>query len=285
MSLLAYQRYGGSATINVMTAAILKAARGLLRDFGEAEQLKISKKGAADFVTSADKKAEKTLIQELQKARPDYGFLTEESGEIPGKNEDFRWVVDPLDGTTNFIHGIPHWSIVVALQRYNKEIIASAIYDPLRDEMFWSERGQGAFLNQHKIKVSVRSDLEECLVATGIPYGRRSSNPEFLKMCEKLIPLCAGIRRQGSAALDLAYVACGRYDAYFERACKPWDIASGILLVKEAAGHVSEIEGDQQMLETGSILASNSEIFRPIGRILRKALKEAAGKEVTERQD
>lgn len=269
--------YGGSAVIAIMTNAALKAARALIRDFGEVEHLQISKKGLGDFVSSADKKSEKILIEELQNARPTYSFLTEETGEIPGTDPDYRWIIDPLDGTTNFLHGIPHWAIVIALQKFNKEIVAGIIYDPIRDEMFWSERGKGAYLNKRRLRVSGRSSLDESLIATGIPYGKRGRSPEFLRMCKSLMPLCAGIRRQGAAALDLAYVAAGRYEAYFERDCKPWDIASGILMVKEAGGYVSEIEGVHQMLETGSILAANDSLFGTVGKILRESIKETEG--------
>ena len=256
-----------SATINVMTAAIQKASRALVRDFGEVEHLQVSKKGLGDFVSSADHRSEKTLIQELRKARPDYGFIAEESGIIPGADPEHCWIIDPLDGTTNFLHGIPHFAIVVALKKGN-EIIASTTYDPIRDELFWSEKGKGSFVNQQRIRVSGRTALDEALVATGIPFGNHGDKPRFLACADRLMPLVSGIRRFGAAALDLAYVAMGRCDAYFEDDIKIWDVAAGILLVKEAGGYVTETNGGSNMLNSGSVLAANTYFHEPILKVL-----------------
>ncbi|MCX7337759.1 MAG: inositol monophosphatase family protein [Alphaproteobacteria bacterium] len=253
-----------SAVMNVMVAAVEKAARGLVRDFGEVENLQVSKKGPGDFVSTADKKSESILISELSRARPGYSFLTEESGEIPGDDKDHRWIIDPLDGTTNFLHGIPHFAIVVALER-QKEIIASVTYDPIKDELFVAEKGKGAFLNRRRLRVSGRRNLEDAVVGIPIPCIRRSLDGTnnvglFQRRMEKISPLVSGFRRMGAAALDLAYVASGRLDVFFEDTLSPWDMAAGILLVKEAGGYVTEISGGRNMLNSGSILATNEDL-------------------------
>lgn len=259
-----------SATIHVMAGAALKAARSLVRDFGEVEQLQVSRKGPADFVSTADRHAEQVLIRELKKARPGFGFLIEESGEIAGSDSDRRWIVDPLDGTTNFLHGIPHFSISIALESEG-DIVAGIVYDPLRDEMFWAEKGQGAYVNDRRIRVSARRALEDAVLATGIPFGARPGREEFMAAMPPMMAATAGVRRFGSASLDLAYVAAGRYDGFWEIGLEPWDVAAGIVLVREAGGFVSEIGGGRNMLRGGTILAANDHLHLHVGKILRGA--------------
>lgn len=259
-----------SAIINVMAGAARKAARGLVRDFGEVEQLQVSLKGTSDFVTSADLHAEKVLKAELKKARPGYGFLLEESGAEEGRDSSHRWIIDPLDGTTNFLHGIPHFAISIALEREG-EIVAGIIYHPVVDELYHAEKGGGAFLNERRLRVSARRRLEDAVVATGVPHRGRGDHPRFLKQLERVMAQTAGVRRFGSAALDLAYVAAGRYDGFWETHLSAWDVAAGILLVREAGGYVSEIEGGQGMMASGSILAANDHLHRPLGEVLRGA--------------
>ena len=259
-----------SPIINVMTKAADKAARGLKRDFGEVEQLQVSMKGPADFVSTADHRAEKVLREELGKARPNFGFILEESGVIPGSDPQHRWIVDPLDGTTNFLHGLPHFAISIALER-DGEIIAGLVYDPIKDERFWAEKGGGAFLNDRRLRVSSRRNTEAALVATGMPYHGHGAPGEFIGQLEAVMESVAGIRRLGAAALDLAYVAAGRFDAFWEEHLSPWDIAAGMLLVREAGGYVSRTDGGEDVLGTGSVLAANDQLHQPILRMLRKA--------------
>jgi myo-inositol-1(or 4)-monophosphatase len=259
-----------SAAINVMTGAARKAARGLLRDFGEVEQLQVSKKGPGDFVSAADLRVEKILRQELQKARPDYGFLLEESGVIEGNDRHNVWVIDPLDGTTNFLHGIPHFAISIGLVR-DGEPIAGVIYQPLTDEMFWAEKGNGSFVNERRLRVSARNKMEDAVIATGIPHHGRPEPQRFLRQLPLVMAATAGVRRFGSAALDLAYVAAGRCDGFWEIGLKSWDIAAGIILVKEAGGYVSDLEGGHNMLESGNILAANDHLHLSLGNLLRSA--------------
>ncbi len=259
-----------SALINVMCSAAKKASRKMIRDFGELEHLQVSKKGPADFVSAADKIAEKTIQQELLKARPKYGFLLEESGEIPGADTSNRWIVDPLDGTTNFLHGIPHFAISIALERDGVPF-AGVIYEPIHDEMFWGERGQGAHLNGRRIRVSGRDNLDESLLATGIPFKGERDHPLFLKQLGEVMAVTAGVRRFGSAALDLAWVAAGRYDGFWETGIHAWDMAAGIAIVREAGGLVSDLSGGEGMLKGGDIVAANSNIHRKIIKILKAA--------------
>ena len=257
-----------SALINVMTRAAQRAARGLKRDFGEVENLQVSKKGPADFVSTADLMAERTLREELGKARPDYGFLMEESGATAGSgSEGRRWLVDPLDGTTNFLHGLPHFAISIGLEERG-ELIAAVIYDPIKDEMFHAEKGSGAFLNDRRLRVSARSRLPEALVATGIPFKGRGDADRFGQELARVMPEVAGVRRWGAASLDLAYVAAGRYDAFWERDLSPWDTAAGVLLVREAGGYVSALDQKAWQLESDSILASNSSLQAPLSKLL-----------------
>ncbi|MEE9140446.1 MAG: inositol monophosphatase family protein [Alphaproteobacteria bacterium] len=266
-----------SPILTVMTRAVRKAARGMVRDFGEVEQLQVSKKGPADFVSVADTRAESILHEELSRARPEYGFLMEESGAVAGKDPSHRFIIDPLDGTLNFLHGIPHFAISVALER-NGDIVAGVIYDPLRDELFYAEKGTGAFMNDRRLRVSARTKLVDSLIATGIPFVGRRHHIAYLAMLEVVVNATSGVRRFGSASLDLTYVAAGRYDGFWETGLSPWDIAAGILLVREAGGYVSEVEGGHRMLETGSVLAANDHLHLPLGKLLRDAIAQGSAR-------
>jgi len=257
-----------SALLNVMVAAAQKAARRMVRDFGEVENLQVSKKGPADFVTIADKMAEETLVKELRKARPDYGFVLEEGKDIQGKDCSNTWVIDPLDGTTNFLHGIPHFSLSIALVR-DGEPFAGVVYNPVSDEMFWAEKGQGTFLNGRRLRVSARTDMAEGLFATGIPFLGMDKDARFLERLENVMRVSSGIRRFGSAALDLAYVAAARYDGFWECGLKPWDIAAGIVLVREAGGYVSDIQGRRKMMETGDIIAATTKLHPVLLKLIK----------------
>lgn len=249
-----------SALINVMCIAVEKAGRGLVRDFSELEHLQVSRKSLGDFVSTADHRSERVLIQELIKARPTYGFLVEESGVIKGEDPHHQWIIDPLDGTTNFLHGIPQFCISVGL-KFKEDIIAGVIYNPISDELYWTERGHGAFLNQRRLRVSGRKNLEEALIGIGAPFGSHGDPQAFIPHLERIMPKTAGIRRLGAAALDLAFVASGRLDAFFETHLKPWDMAAGILLVKEAGGYVSDFNRGTAMLESGDVIAANGHLF------------------------
>jgi len=259
-----------SALINVMVRAADKAARGLKRDFGEVEQLQVSLKGPADFVSTADLKAERTLRAELAKARPGFGFLMEEAGAEAGDDGRHRWIVDPLDGTSNFLHGLPHFAISIALEQEG-EIIAGVVYDPVKDEMFWAEKGVGAYLNDRRMRVSGRRRLNEALLATGTPFRGHGDRGRYLGQIEAAMAATAGIRRWGAAALDLAYVAAGRFDGFWEEELSPWDIAAGLILVREAGGYVTELDGGQGMLSSGSVLAANDRLHGEIADLLRPA--------------
>ena len=246
-----------------MTAAAQKAARGLKRDFGEIEQLQVSRKGPSDFVSAADVKAEKVLRQELLKARPRFGFLMEESGETKGEDGHHRWIVDPIDGTTNFLHGIPHFAISIGLEM-DGDIIAGLVFNPIADEMYYAEKGKGAFLNDRRLRVSARDSLAAALLATGIPFRGRPGHAPFLTELERVMPHVAGVRRAGTASLDLAYVASGRYDGYWEKGLQPWDVAAGILLVREAGGFISDFDGSKEDLAKGHVVAANAKLHKPI---------------------
>lgn len=251
-----------SPHIGVMMAAAHKAAKGLLRDFNEVEQLQVSVKGPSDFVSQADLRSEATLRQELEKARPGYAFLMEESGASGSARWAWRWIVDPLDGTTNFLHGIPHWAISIGLERRlpdgSSELVAGLVYSPAANELFWAEKGSGAYLNERRLRVSARRELANAVFATGIPFA--AAAPErrlaFARTLGLLMPQVAGIRRFGSAALDLAWVASGRYDGYWELGLHPWDIAAGVMLVREAGGFVTAPRGGDLLVE-GEIVAAN----------------------------
>ena len=259
-----------SATITVMIQAAYKAARGLVRDFGEVENLQVSKKGPADFVTAADIQAEKTLRWELNRARPNYAMLLEESGAVAGRDSDYRWIVDPLDGTLNFLHGIPHFCISIGLEQAG-EMIAGVIYDPLRDELFHAEKGAGAYLNDHRIRVSSRDKMMESVITTGIPAVGRGRYDEYRAQLSLVMEQTAGIRRMGSAALDLAYVAAGRCEGFWEPALSPWDIAAGIVILREAGGYVTDFNGAAVNLDDGDILAANDRVHGPLKSLLAKA--------------
>lgn len=257
-----------SALLNVMTAAAQKAARRLVRDFGEVENLQVSKKGPADFVTIADKMAEETLVKELTKARPDYGFVLEEGKDIEGKDSSNTWVIDPLDGTTNFLHGIPHFAISIALMR-DGEPFAGVVYNPVTDEMFWAEKGQGAFLNGRRLRVSARSNMAEGVFSTGVPFLGMDKDERFLERLNSVMSVSSGIRRFGSAALDLAYVAAARYDGFWECGLKSWDMAAGIVLVREAGGFITDIKGKRNMLESGDIVAANEKLHPQLLKLIK----------------
>ncbi len=261
-----------SALINVMDGAARKAARGLVRDFGEVEQLQVSRKGPADFVSAADLKAEQILRRELERARPGYGFCLEEGGVVAASDGRHRWYVDPLDGTTNFLHGVPHFAISIALER-DGELVAGLILEPTRDETFWAEKGSGAYLNGRRLRVSARQRLVDSVLATGLPYHGRPGHELALAELDALMSRVSGIRRFGSAALDLAYVAAGRYDGFWEHGLSPWDLAAGIVIVREAGGLVSQIGGGDRMLEKGDILAANDSLHGEIAAVLREAGK------------
>jgi myo-inositol-1(or 4)-monophosphatase len=252
-----------------MIKAARKAARSLARDYGEVENLQVSSKGPGDFVSKADIKAEEIIREELMEARPNYGWLGEEGGETPGADPTRRWIVDPLDGTSNFLHGLPHWCVSIGLE-YKGEIVAGVILDPVKDEIFVAEKGKGAWLNDRRLRVSGRKDMIEMLFGTGIPFGGRPDLPATLQDLARLMPRCAGVRRWGAAALDLAYVAAGRLDGYWERDLNAWDIAAGMLLIREAGGFVHDFADDRaNALETGSIIAANGQVYERFARLLR----------------
>ena len=258
-----------SATLTVMIRAARRAARGLLRDFNEVENLQVSRKGAADFVSRADIRSEEVLKEELLGARPNYGWLGEETGVEEGKDPTRRWIVDPLDGTTNFLHGIPHWAVSIALE-HKGEVVAGVILDAAKDEIFAAEKGAGAWLNDQRIRVSNRGDLTECLFGSGMPFAGKGDLPETLQDMARMMPRCAGMRRNGAAALDLAWVAAGRFDGFWERRLNAWDIAAGVILVKEAGGFVQEInDPERNVLETGNVICGNAECFDKFARVIR----------------
>ncbi|HRW14665.1 inositol monophosphatase family protein [Amaricoccus sp.] len=257
-----------SANINIMIKAARKAARGLLRDFGEVENLQVSAKGPGDFVSRADLKSEETIRAELMEARPNYGWLGEESREAKGADPTRRWIVDPLDGTTNFLHGLPHWAVSIALE-HKGEIVAGVVYDPVKDEMFVAEKGAGAWLNDRRLRVSGRREMIAMLFATGVPFAGSPNLPQSLREIAALNPQTSGIRRWGAAALDLAYVAAGRFDGFWERGIHPWDMAAGCLLVREAGGFVGPLDEGADIFETGSVVAANANVFETLTRTLR----------------
>lgn len=259
-----------SPLITVMVQAVRKAGRALIRDFGEVEQLQVSTKGPADFVSAADRKSEDVLFAELSKARPGYGFLMEERGRVEGTDPANEWVVDPLDGTTNFLHGIPMFAISVALLR-NGVPMAGVIFNPATDELFVAEVGQGVYLNDRRLRVAARRKLAECVVCCGLPHMGRGNHEQFNTELAVVQKQVAGLRRTGSAALDLAWVAAGRFDAFWERNLSPWDMAAGIILVREAGGYVSDMDDRDRMIETGHIIAGNELIRRDLQKLLKAA--------------
>jgi myo-inositol-1(or 4)-monophosphatase len=261
-----------SATITVMIRACFAAAKSLKRDFGEVEQLQVSIKGPGDFVSAADLKAERTLKAELGRARPGYGMLFEEGGASVGSDKRHRWIVDPLDGTTNFLHGIPHFAISIGLER-DGEIVAAMVYEPTRNETFWAEKGAGAYLNDRRLRVSARRLLSEAVIGTGMPFRNRGDQPAYLAALAAVMPATTGVRRFGAASLDLAYVAAGRLDGFWEFGLSPWDIAAGLLLVREAGGYVSDLAGGHRMMETGNILAANDHLHLPLAAMIKEAMR------------
>ncbi|MFN3228773.1 MAG: inositol monophosphatase family protein [Asticcacaulis sp.] len=262
-----------SALIQAMVAAVRKSVRGLSRDFGEVAALQVARKGPADFVTAADTRVEQALFEELLRLRPGYSFLGEERGLVEGTDKTHTWIVDPIDGTTNFIHGLPHFATTVALER-DGEIVAGVTYNPITNDLYWAEKGKGAYHNDSRLRVSGRKMLDDSLLATGLPFAGKTGHAQALKDLHQIMQRTAGIRRFGAASLDLAFVAAGRFDGFWERGLKPWDMAAGILMVTEAGGKVSSLGNpDDKPTVTGDILAANLELH---GHILDKlALAQA----------
>ena len=258
-----------SPLVTVMTDAARKAGRALSRDFRDVEHLQVSKKGPADFVSAADRRAEEILHDQLRGARPGYGFLMEESGEHEGTDKSHRWIIDPLDGTLNFLHGIPHFAVSVALER-DGALVAGVVYNPATDEMFHAEKGRGAWMNDRRLRVADRKRLDEAVIATGMPFVGKKGHAAFLKELHQVMPHAAGIRRNGSAALDLCWVAAGRFDGFWERNLKAWDIAAGMVMVREAGGFITELDGGD-VIETGNIAAGNEAMLAELTGRLDKA--------------
>ncbi|MDB5592492.1 inositol monophosphatase family protein [Enterovirga sp.] len=263
-----------SPLMTVMTEAVMKAARSLKRDFGEVENLQVSRKGPGNFVSAADHRAEEILRAALEKARPGYGFVLEETGTIEGSDTTHRWHVDPLDGTTNFLHGIPHFCISVGLER-EAQMVAGVIYDPVKDEMFMAERGKGAFLNNRRLRVAARREMTEAVAYCGLPHLGRPAHPHFLAEMATVMSRVAGLRRMGAAALDMAYVAAGRADIYWERDLKTWDMAAGIAIIREAGGFVSDCDGGAEPMQTLSICCGNENLHRDFLALLKTARRPA----------
>lgn len=264
-----------SALMTVMVNAVRKAGRSLSRDYGEVQHLQVSVKGPANFVSLADHRAEDIIFAELSKARPGYSFLMEERGLVKGVDDSHRWIVDPLDGTTNFLHSIPLFCSSIGLEREG-QLVAGVIYNPVTDEMFTSEKGKGAFMNDRRIRVAARRTLDDCVVATGVPHRGRPGHAVFLDEMEGVMKQVAGVRRTGSAALDMAWTAAGRFDAYWERGIKPWDMAAGILMVREAGGFASDLDGGDDMLDKGDVIVGNKEIHRAMLSLVGATAKPPA---------
>ncbi len=261
------------ALISVMDKAVRKAAPKLRRDFGEVSQLQVSRKGPSDFVSTADREAEDMIVEILQQSRPEWNFLLEERGIIEGKEGEPRWIIDPIDGTTNFLHGIPHFAISIAAE-VRGEVVAGCVYQPLTDEFFWAERGKGAFLHNKRMRVSGRRDMAEALIATGIPYNAHGDHADFRRQLDAVAPQVAGIRRFGSAALDLAWVAAGRYEGFWEKDLNIWDVAAGVLLVKEAGGFVTDYRGADKRIMDGEIIAANGALHSKLHKLVAGALRK-----------
>lgn len=258
----------GSANLNVMMKVARKVGRQLVKDFGEVENLQVSKKGPGDFVTRADREAEATIREDLMEARPSYGFWGEEGGEKEGEDPTRRWIVDPLDGTTNFLHGLPHWAVSIALE-HKGAVVAGVIYDPVKDEMFYAEKGFGAFVNEARLRVSGRNRMADCVFATGLPWSGRGDLPDTLQDLARILPACAGVRRFGAASLDLAYVAAGRYDGFWERGLSAWDIAAGIIILKEAGGLIEPMDPKGDLIADGALVCANDAIFDAFAKVVR----------------
>ena len=260
-----------SPLMTIILRASEKAARSLLRDFNEVENLQVSTKGPGDFVSAADKRSEQIIFEELKKARPDYSFLMEESGKVEGADSEYRWIIDPLDGTTNFLHGIPHWNISIGLE-HKGEIIAGLIHDPVKDEIFHAEKGKGAFMRRRRLRVSGRSDPMMAMVVSGAPRRARAKQDKFIREYHAMQVAGVSVRRFGAAALDLAYVAAGRCEGFWERDLQPWDIAAGIIIVKEAGGFIADIDDIRNNpLDTGNVVAANEKLFGDMQKILKAA--------------
>ena len=258
----------GSANLNIMIKAARKAGRSLVKDFREVENLQVSRKGAGDFVSRADIAAEKIIRDELMEARPNYGWLGEESAPVEGKDPTRRWIVDPLDGTTNFLNGLPHWAISIALE-YKGDIVAGVIFDAAKDELYFAEKGAGAWMNETRLRVSGKFRLAEGLFGTSIPASGRPYLPETLQDLARILPQTAGVRHHGASALDLAYVASGRFDGFWQRHLKPWDVAAGMILVREAGGLIAPVDIEGNILQDGSIIAANEPIFDSFSKVVR----------------
>ncbi|WP_457647595.1 inositol monophosphatase family protein [Profundibacter sp.] len=257
-----------SANLNLMIKAARAAGRSLSKDFREVENLQVSLKGAGDFVSKADFAAEEIIREQLTEARPTYGWVGEETGVTEGDDPTRRWIVDPLDGTTNFLHGMPHWAVSIALE-HKGEVVSGVVYDPTKDEMFFAEKGQGAWMNESRMRVSGRRRLSECVFATGLPFSGRADLPQTLQELARILPATSGVRRWGSASLDLAYVAAGRYDGFWERGLNLWDIAAGVVIVREAGGMIEPLRKERNILADGEVICANEPIFEQFAKIIR----------------
>ena len=249
-----------SSLIQVMVGAVRKAVKGIGRDFGEVTELQVSRKGPGDFVTAADKRVEAALLEELTRVRPGYGFLGEETGEVAGTDKTHRWIVDPIDGTTNFMHGIPHFACTVALERDN-EVVAGVTLNPITNDLYWAEKGKGVYHNDRRLRVSSRKVLEDALIGVGLPFIGKPGHAQALKELHQVMQRTVGLRRMGAASLDLAYVAAGQFDGFWERGLKPWDMAAGLLFVHEAGGKYTSIDGDENPLLSGTVVCGNPDIL------------------------
>ncbi len=262
-----------SALMNVMTAAAIKAGRGLKRDLGEIENLQVSLKGPGDFVSAADRRAEKTVFEELSKARPGYGFIMEEGGTVEGPDKSHTWIIDPLDGTTNFLHGLPIFAVSIGLEREG-HVVAGVVYNPATDDMFVAEKGQGAWQNNRRLRVSARREMADALIGCGIPHlGKAKDHPLFKAELSDVMAQVANVRRMGAASLDLCAVAAGRYEAYWERGLQSWDMAAGALIVREAGGTVTNADGGDDFLNSGTVCAGNEYIYPKLLSLLKKVAR------------
>ncbi len=266
-----------SGLLTIMDRAARKAGAKLRRDFNEVQHLQVSRKGPADFVSKADRAAERTLYEELIKARPDWNFLLEESGEMEGDPSKPKFIIDPLDGTSNFLHGIPHFAISIAVEEMmangKREVTTGLVYQPLTDESFWAEKGKGSWLMDQRLRVSSRRNLDEALIATGIPFMGHGDFAQWSRIFGAVAPHVAGIRRFGAAALDLAWVAAGRFDGYWEADLQPWDVAAGMLIVREAGGFVTDFRGGDKTLERAEYLAANDTLHSKLHKLVAGALR------------
>ncbi|MEO0498662.1 MAG: inositol monophosphatase family protein [Pseudomonadota bacterium] len=259
-----------SALMNVMIGAATKAGRSLTKNYREIANLQVSRKGPADFVTEADKQAEKIIFEELSTARPGWQFLMEERGDVGGKDKQHRWIVDPLDGTTNFLHSLPMFAVSIALEREG-ELAAAVIYNPIMEEMFTAEKGRGAYFNDTRMRVAQRKDLADMVIGTGMPFLGKAGHGKALLEMRAVMAETAGVRRYGAAALDLAYVAAGRLDGFWERDLQPWDVAAGLLMVREAGGFATDMDGKRAEPFSGSYIAGNEDVTGKLKKLIDKA--------------